>query len=107
MGLVTALTARHISISSVCKRGLRLPICSTFSFCIGSITAEEIKSIESSTSPSVLSALRSAAAEAPKSVPVLPVTILPSGSSSAAHGTPVTSSFSRARPTTALSLMVR
>ena len=56
-------------------------------------TSGEITSVSSSISASAFSALRIAALDAPRSELVFPVTILPSSSSIATEGVPVSSDF--------------
>ena len=96
VGLVTADIASAMRISSVCKRGLTEPKVSTFNFCIGSMTDASRISTSSGIFASFFSALSSIAEQAPSSLEVLPVMIVPSLSSIAAAGAPVISAFSSA-----------
>ena len=59
------------------------------SFCIGSITFGDIRSISSGMPASVFKAFKSIADDAPRREPVLPVITVLSGSSIAAAGFPV------------------
>lgn len=90
---------RAMRISSVWRRGLWLPRWSTFSFCIGSITLGEMRSISSGIPASLLSAFKSIAAYAPRREPVLPVMTVPSESAIEAAGLPVRSATSSAAGT--------
>ena len=67
---------------------------------IGSITCGDMSLTESSIPAKYLSTLRISADEAPRSVDVLPVIIVPSGSSIAAAGLPVSSALMLAAATT-------
>ena len=107
MGLVTEQMDRAISNSSVWRRGLWLPRCSTFRCCMGSMTPGAMRGSFLSIPARALTALSRQAEEAPRREEVLPVTMRPSLSSSATAGPPVFSAFSRAAATTGRSSGVR
>ena len=99
VGFVTADIESAMSTSSVCRRGLEFPRCSTFRCWIGARTIGAMRFTRSWMPASVLRLLSRAAEHAPIRPDVLPVTIRPSGSSIAAAGAPVSSAFLRAAGT--------
>ncbi len=95
-GLSTEEMESASSVSSECRRGLRLFRCAVFRWQMGSSTSSEITRSSSSTLATPLRAFISRAEAAPSRLPVLPVTTRPSGSTMAPAGAPVVSSFSSA-----------
>ena len=99
-GLLTALMARAINVSSLWRRGLLLPRWVVFTFWMGSMASREIKWSCLPMPARDFKALSMAAEDAPNRSVVLPVTMVPSGREMAMAGRPVSSATANAGVTT-------